>query len=639
MRWRACSLGFLLVMACVQGPVRVRQAPRDTIREPSLGAFRPGTADPARKARLQALGPSLDALFQAKLAESGATGMAVGIVMEGELVYARGFGVQDILSETPVDEDSIFRIASMTKSFTALSVLKLRDEGKVSLEDAAAKYFPELAALAPPTRDSPPVTLRLLLTNASGLAYDDLWGTITFGRSEQELLTLLRAGVQIPTTPGTRYAYSNLGWALLGQVVKRVSNVGYREFVAMNVLEPLAMKSTAWEATDVPSSRLAIGYHRLGSQLIAEPRVSDGVFDAASGIYTSLRDYARYLSFQLSAYPPRDDPEAGPVRRSTLREMHEGQRYIRNDKNSPLVRTSGDGVTLRVASYGFGWISTTSCNDEGRVQHSGFEPGYFSTVVMVPRARIGLVVLSTSGPAAGNSREGALDILREAALLTSPELKPHAVLAAAKTWLPVLLASWDPDLAARTFDPDSLRYSWNQRLDERFASLSREHGRCHPEGELKVHSSLHADLRLACERGAMTFDLLLSPAIPPRIQHVEITEELPPDEHMDRMARVLASGIGGPEDAINPDVIERRVDLALLRRTLQSAGKSYHHCEIERGSKEVTYGQLGVDRTARYRLRCGKTAVELTFSLDDETGRITSFAAHPPRATDALCWQ
>ena len=93
----------------------------------------------------------------------------------------------------------------------------------------------------------------------------------------------------------------------------------------------------------------------LCGRLGLEPRDSDGVFAAAGGLYTSLRDYARYLSYQLAAYPPRDDPESGPVRRSTLREMHEGQRLIRSEKDTPFVRVTDDGPVLGVASYGFGW--------------------------------------------------------------------------------------------------------------------------------------------------------------------------------------------------------------------------------------------------------------------------------------------
>jgi CubicO group peptidase (beta-lactamase class C family) len=637
MRWFLVVMGALLG-ACARPAPRV-VAPQAASPAVPLGEFVPGKADPARRARLEALGPTLDAFFESKLKESGATGLAVGLVLEGELVYARGFGVRDVASRTPIDPDSVFRIASMTKSFTALSVLKLRDEGKVSLDEPAEKYLPELAALKSPTRDAPPISLRLLLTNAAGLAYDDLWGSVTFGKNEDELATLLRDGVQLPTTPGTRYAYSNLGWALLGRTIERVSKVPYRDYVTDNVLQPLGMTSSVWDAEGVPRSRLAVGYRQVGSQLVAEPRSSGGVFAAGGGLYTSLRDYARYLAFQLAAYPPRDDPETGPVRRSTLREMHEGQRWMRADKDAPIVRVTEDGVTLGAANYGFGWTNATSCTDDGRVQHGGFEPGYFGWVVMMPKARIGFVALATSGPAGLASRFGVFDILRQAGLLDAPEQTPHPALAAAQTALPALVEKWDEALARRTFDPDSLKYSWNQGMRERFLSLAQRHGRCRSEGKLKVYGPLHADLRLTCERGAIIFDVLLSPATPPRAQHVEITEELLPAERTERMAKVLAGAIGGPEDALGLHLIAPTVDRARIRKALTHAGQSHSECVVERGADEVTHRPWSIDRTSRYRLRCGAKPLELTFTLDDQTGQVKSFAAHPPRSPEATCWQ
>jgi hypothetical protein len=202
-----------------------------------------------------------------------------------------------------------------------------------------------------------------------------------------------------------------------------------------------------------------------------------------------------------------------------------------------------------------------------------------------------------------------------------------------------LLAAWEPALYARTFDADSLKYSWNDGLPERFAALARDHGTCHPEGKLKVYGPLHADLRLSCERGAITFDVLLSPATPPRAQHVEITEELVPDERTERMANVLTSAIGSPEDALNPHLLAPTVDRARIRATLKRVGLAYGGCVHERGANEIAYRPWGTERTARYQLRCGGAPLELTFALDEKTGQLTSLDAHPPHSPEAACWQ
>jgi len=121
-------------------------------------------------------------------------------VLEGELVYAGTFGVRDVTSRAPVDADSVFRIASLSKSFTASAVMKLRDEGKIQLDAPITTYLSE--AVFHGTPDSAPITTRHLLTMTSGLPYDDQWGAVTFGYSGQELEALLRSGITLAHAPG-----------------------------------------------------------------------------------------------------------------------------------------------------------------------------------------------------------------------------------------------------------------------------------------------------------------------------------------------------------------------------------------------------------------------------------------------------
>ena len=644
MGFRLLSWGvaFECLMGCAQPrPVRLPQAPPRVLPPVPTATFEPGHTDATRRARLEAVASELDAFFESKRRASGATGLAVGILLDGELAYARGFGVRDLETATPIDGDTVFRIASMTKSFTALSILKLRDEGKLSLDAPVAEYLPELASLAPPTRDAPPITLRLLLTNASGLAYDDLWGAVTFGKTRDELGRLLAAGVQLSSTPGTRYAYSNLGWALLGRAVESVAHQGYREYVSANVLQPLGMRSSVWEAKEVPPGRLATGYRREQDTLVPEPRPSDGAFAAAGGLYTSLHDLARYAAYQLAAYPPRDDPESGPVRRSTLREMHLGQRPARGlDKDVPLARMTDDGIVLAAAGYGFGWMTVSSCTEETRIQHGGFEPGYFNWVVLLPRERVGFVALATSGPAGIESRFGVFDILRRGGLLDGPPPPtPHPALAAAPATLAQLLASWDDALAARTFDPDSGKYSWSKEHAQDFARLTNEHGRCVPTADATVYGPLHAQTRFSCERGALVFDVLLSPATPPLIQYLEITEEFPPDERTADRARRIAAAIEPAGQASSTALFAPGLDRARTHKKLARLALEYGTCTPLSGSREVPHRPWPAPAQTRYALKCSSGPLELTFTLDAESGAVTSFDAHPPRAFDATCWR
>jgi D-alanyl-D-alanine-carboxypeptidase/D-alanyl-D-alanine-endopeptidase len=211
---------------------------------PRLSGFVPGAASAERKAKLEAVRGKLDDLFQSRVREARATGAAVGIVIDGELVYANTFGVRDVVSNRPIDVDTVFRIASMTKSFTALAIMKLRDDGKVVLDAPAATYVPELRSFVGLTRDAPAITVRMLLTHASGIAFDDFWGGDTFGMSDDELTRFIQSGIGLSYAPGTRYQYSNLGYALLGRIVERASGRPFRAYVTDEILESLGMTST-----------------------------------------------------------------------------------------------------------------------------------------------------------------------------------------------------------------------------------------------------------------------------------------------------------------------------------------------------------------------------------------------------------
>jgi len=375
-----------------------------------------------------------------------------------------------------------------------------------------------------------------------------------------------------------------------------------------------------------------------GGAPVPEATTFEKAFAPAGGLYASLRDYARYAAFQIAAYPPRDDPESGPVRRATLREMHEGQRRARGaDKDDPIVRTTDDGVWLGAASYGFGWLNVASCT-EVRVQHGGFEPGYFGVTVLVPRARVAYVGLATSGPAARAARNGVLDILRDGGLLAPGEPVAHPALGEAATAMASLLEAWSPPVADRVFDPQSLQYSWNAGMRERFAQLGRDHGRCRPDGKLQVYGSHHGEVRLACERGAVAFDLYLSPATPPRMQHADIREELDPDERTARAAHRIAASIRDAATLGDADLFAPSVDQSRAQRTLRRLAFGHGSCDAGKGRIEVSHSLFGLERNVRYALACTNGPLELTFALERETGRVASFEAHPPRAFDAACW-
>ena len=203
-------------------------------------AIRGGNVSEDSKTRIQRIA---HAAFAQHRALDRVPAMAAGVVIDGELAAFSGFDA---------GSDSIFRIASMTKSFTAAATLILRDEGKLDLDAPIARYAPEFATLKGPTTDSPAITTRHLLSMQSGLATDDPWGDRHLDISVAELDEIVRAGPLFACVPGTAFEYSNLGYALIGRVMH---HPGQRPqaFITERLLKPLGMTRTVWESKDAPA--------------------------------------------------------------------------------------------------------------------------------------------------------------------------------------------------------------------------------------------------------------------------------------------------------------------------------------------------------------------------------------------------
>src|SRR5690349_23246 len=160
-------------------------------------------AQPPVAARIEALGDTLDPIFQRYMAEQHVPGLVYGIVADGRLVYVQTFGSRTQNQYEIVTPDSLFRIASMSKAFTALAILKLRDEGRLQLDALAEDYVPELRGWRYPTSDSPRLRVRDLLSHAGGFVTDDPWGDRQQVLPEAEFTRMLRTGVPFTRAPQT----------------------------------------------------------------------------------------------------------------------------------------------------------------------------------------------------------------------------------------------------------------------------------------------------------------------------------------------------------------------------------------------------------------------------------------------------
>jgi hypothetical protein len=360
----------------------------------------------------------------------------------------------------------------------------------------------------------------------SGLAYDDTWGPVSYGYDRRELARFFEEGVTLASQPGERVAYSNLGYAILGLVIERVSQLSFRDYVSRHIFEPLGMSRAGWAATP---QGMAVGYHRKKDELVREPHPDDGVFAPAGGIYSSLRDYSRFVAFQLAAYADPGAPEAAPLLRATVREMHRGHAWMRWGHDAPIASYQADrGLKLMASSYGFGWVNNTTCDYEGIVQHGGYEPGYYAYVRLLPRHGLGVITLSATA-AIGDYEtfRGALNVLKERGLLTGTD-PVTPMLREAHSRVNRLLARWDDDLGRATFDPGSLQYSWFSNIGQDLQKLALAHGACAPDGELEASSATQASWRVRCARGAIDFSVWLNPATRPHVQLLT-WKEYPPE--------------------------------------------------------------------------------------------------------------
>lgn len=456
-------------------------------------------AAPLRAETIETVLPRLDRIMADYAQTAPMPGLVYGIVKDGRLIHVQGYGVQDMEAKRPVTADSRFRIASMSKAFTALAILKLRDAGKIRLDDPAEQYVPELKTWHYPTADSPKITVRDLLTHTAGFVEDNPWGDRQQVLPEADFTKMLKAGVPFARAPGLAYEYSNFGYATLGRIVSNVSHMPYQRYIAEKIMAPLGMASTGYDIFKSPPEARAIGYRWQDGAWLREPDMKDGAFGAMGGIETTANDYAKWVAFLLSAWPARDDPDTGPVKRATVREVVEGV----NMASGAMRNSSYGGAPCRQASaYGMAWRVIDDC-DLGRVvTHTGGYPGYGSVVLLLPDKGIGLFAFGSrtyngASPAAWRALLAlqATGVLEDRAVPVSPGLA-EAYDAARAIW-----AKGDVEGAplAMNFLMDRDAGRWKSDL----ANLKTQLGNCPGTEAIAPISAMEGFFSWSCEKGRL----------------------------------------------------------------------------------------------------------------------------------------
>jgi CubicO group peptidase (beta-lactamase class C family) len=582
----------------------------------------PQFADPQRKQKLAAAFPEIEKLFKSFMERAQPPGAVFGVIVDGELVFVKAAGVREKTSNSPVTPETVFRIASMTKSFTAISILKLRDEGKLSLEDPVAKYVPELASLAYPTSDSQALTIRHLLTHSEGFPEDNPWGDRQLAQTDKTMREWMRAGIPFSTSPGTAFEYSNYGFAILGQIVAKASGRPYADYVRDNILRPLGMNSSTFEMSTVSREQIALGYRREDNEWKPEPILPHGSFGAMGGLWTNAPDLARYVAFLMSAYPPRDEADNGPIKRSSAREMQQSRRLSPVSAFRPTV----DGpLQIGVSSYGYGLGVSQDCRFAYVVGHGGGLPGYGSLMRWLPEYGVGLIGLSNQTYQGFNTLfNDTLTALHRTGALQPRVAQPSQALLKAQQDVSQLIVKWDESLANRiAADNLFLDVAADVRAS-RWKGLAEQHGTCRPATSINPENALRGEWRMMCDRGWLNVFITLAPTMPPKVQLININPVLPPDEHMTKTVETIVKLLASWDTKAVEAIAAPGFDVERMRRQVAAAA-AWGSCKA--GEPLSGNGT----RNSAIRLVCDNGPIAARIALDPNTHKLTSFDLVPLR--------
>ena len=372
--------------------------------------------------------------------------VSAAVFRGGDVEWADALGLADAEQRVEATPETQYACASITKTFTAVSVLQLRDAGKLDLEDQLSRHLPEAAHGTP--------TLRRLLSHASGLQREppgQVWETLEFP-GEQELLERLGETEQV-LPPSTAWHYSNLAYSLLGHVVARLSGQPFHDYVRERLLGPLGLERTTWGPAETAARPYFV--EPYSDAVRREPELELGGKGGESGLYSTAGDLARWGSFLC-------EPDESILSAASAAEMHELQIMAEPDW------TLGWGLGIELWRRGervFGG-------------HTGGFPGFVSILCYLRRERIGAVALTNSGTWDALAKTG-LDLAETALEELPPALEPWAPEEPPPAEIEPLLGRWWSEGSETIF-------SWRSgKLEARLASAPPERAPSvfEPEGE------------------------------------------------------------------------------------------------------------------------------------------------------------
>jgi D-alanyl-D-alanine carboxypeptidase len=343
----------------------------------------------------------VNALAAAEFANDPVGGLTVGIVEGPKLVWTKSYGFADAENKKPADRETVYRIGSITKQFTAMMLLQLVEQGKIHLTDPVEKYFPEITKVPKRTPDTPPITLLQVASMTSGLARepeapaDHSVGPVSGW--EQKVLAAL-PHTTYAYEPGTRYLYSNIGFASLGIALSRAAHEPFTTYVEQHILKPLGMTHTAFEPTPAIRDHIARGYsvrkEDAPEWTTANKELDGRGYRVPNGaLFSTVDDLARWIAFELG------DGPAGVLKKETQDELY-SRVYSADTKLA-----SGYGIAFNV----------TRKEKLVAIGHGGSTAGFLSVAIFDRATKTGVIVFRNVTGGTLNPTDLALKALEHVA--------------------------------------------------------------------------------------------------------------------------------------------------------------------------------------------------------------------------------
>src|SRR5262245_21797317 len=336
--------------------------------------------------------PDLDAYVARALNEFEVPGLAVAVVKDGKVALAKGYGVRKLGEPAPVDEQTLFGIASNTKAFTAAALAILVDEGKISWDDPVTKHLPGFQMYDPyVTRE---MTVRDLLTHRSGLGLGagDLMFFPPTAFTREEIVARLRY-IKSATSFRSKYAYDNVLYLVAGQVVAAVSGKSWDDFIKERIFAPLGMTASNTSVKDLrPGGNFVSPHQKVEGRLQPVPYMNIDNTAPAGAINSNVAEMAKWVIVQLdegAIHSGQNGEDRRLFSRRLSREMWSAQTPIAVGDPPPQL----SALRANFSAYGLGW-GLSDYRGHKVVSHSGGLAGMVSRVRMIPDLKLGIVVLT-----------------------------------------------------------------------------------------------------------------------------------------------------------------------------------------------------------------------------------------------------